>query len=337
MIPRVDVKYFKKVVTNLGKETDVDISARCPVCGDSKKNQNSKRLHLYKKGDYVLCNCFNGDCKVKNRTMYTFLRDFFPEHVSAYKQENFRENIKNLKSGDVFAEFRKASEKSLEFSEKASDNENPVKAFIDLKEVFIPLENSLEALQYVENRRFDYLGSRFLGKWFFSKNDIEIDGKLYRTRNSVIIPLYSGERTYGFYSRNISSKDFCTYMHEANTGYKIWNFFDVDKTKDVYVFEGIFDALSSGLENVVALLGASLPDERLSEITPIFVLDNDRTGLVNSLRYSSKYRVYVQPREFPQKDMNELKKENPDLCIPDLINKNLFTSIAAKVKISSIL
>ena len=32
----VDIKYFKMAVglENIGKETAIDISARCPVCGD---------------------------------------------------------------------------------------------------------------------------------------------------------------------------------------------------------------------------------------------------------------------------------------------------------------
>ena len=78
MLDRVDIKYFKLAVgSNIGRETDNDISARCPICGDSSKKKNSKRLHLYTKGDITNINCFNGDCQCQNKTVYSFLRDFF--------------------------------------------------------------------------------------------------------------------------------------------------------------------------------------------------------------------------------------------------------------------
>jgi DNA primase len=81
---------------------------------------------------------------------------------------------------------------------------------------------------------------------------------------------------YGFYSRSIGTKMFCTYNNELNIGYKVWNWFNVDKTKTVYIFEGIFDGISSGLTNIIALMGAKLPDERLKELKdPVFCLDND--------------------------------------------------------------
>lgn len=49
----IDIRYFKIAVgqENIGKESLVDITARCPVCGDSSKKRNSKRLHMYSKGE----------------------------------------------------------------------------------------------------------------------------------------------------------------------------------------------------------------------------------------------------------------------------------------------
>ena len=34
MFNHIDVKYFKLCAPEIGKETAVDISAKCPVCGD---------------------------------------------------------------------------------------------------------------------------------------------------------------------------------------------------------------------------------------------------------------------------------------------------------------
>ena len=64
-------------------------------------------------------------------------------------------------------------------------------------------------------------------------------------------------------------------------------------------------------------MGAKIPEERLKELKkPIFVLDNDRTGILNSINYAERgYSVYVQPNEYKEKDMNELMLNYPNLNI----------------------
>lgn len=56
MLNRIDIKFFKLAVgmENIGKETDVDIVARCPICGDSQSNKRKKRLHLYIKNNVTI-------------------------------------------------------------------------------------------------------------------------------------------------------------------------------------------------------------------------------------------------------------------------------------------
>ena len=127
MLDRIDVKYFKLAVgmDNIGKETDVDISARCPICGDSRKKKNSKRLHLYTKGTVTNINCFNGDCSCQNKTVYSFLRDFFPPLLDKYKKEQFGNTMKKLANGetdDVFKSFKKETEEKQEKQEKQGDD-----------------------------------------------------------------------------------------------------------------------------------------------------------------------------------------------------------------------
>lgn len=50
-ISNTDLRYFKIAVgsANIGKEHSNDVVARCPICGDSAKNKNMKRLHIYHK------------------------------------------------------------------------------------------------------------------------------------------------------------------------------------------------------------------------------------------------------------------------------------------------
>ncbi|MCK5535431.1 MAG: hypothetical protein KAI79_01325, partial [Bacteroidales bacterium] len=108
MIDRVDIKFFKQAVglSNIGRETDVDISAKCPICGDGKK-RNSKRLHIYNKGTVTNINCFNGDCPVENKTVYSFLRDFYPDILPQYKRETFGDKIDDMKSTSALKSIKK--------------------------------------------------------------------------------------------------------------------------------------------------------------------------------------------------------------------------------------
>lgn len=350
MLDRIDIKYFKMAVGDANiRETDNDIAVSCPVCGDSRTNRNSRRLHLYKKGDHTGVNCFNGDCSVENKTVFSFLRDFFPNHLSSYRREKFRDNMQQLGnlsssgSGDVF-DFGKELEISEEFGDLGDwenseiavlSSESPVVA-IDLRNYITAIEKIPQALEYIKSRGLSY-SPELYGNWFYGHQNLEIDDVVYKVQDSIIIPLYTDSsftKMYGFYSRSISEKFFSTFMQDINIGYKIWNYFNIDNTKEVYIFEGIFDAIASGLDNVIALMGAKLPEDRLKEINnPVFVLDNDRTGLLNSIEYARKgCKVYIQ-NKYPQKDINSLMQDNPDLDVGSFIKNNLYKGILAEVNI----
>lgn len=326
MLARIDVKYFKLAVglERIGKETDVDITARCPVCGDSHRNKRAKRLHLYNKGSVTGVNCFNGDCSVHNKTVYSFLRDFFPALLGQYKRENFGNTVEKLAAGemDVFENIRKKPEKTTIVPH-------------DLSAFMNPIEDHKEALDYLKKRGFSYVEADY-GKWYFGYQNLLIGDRTFAITNSIIIPLYQNSVMYGFYSRNITEKDFSTYMPEQNIGFKVWNWFNVDKSQPVYIYEGIFDALSGGIKNSIALMGAKLPDARLAELeNPVFVLDNDKTGLMNGLEYSSNAQIYVQPEKYTEKDMNDLMLNHPNVNVSSLIQENLYSGISAEVRIKS--
>jgi phage pi2 protein 07 len=328
MLDRNDIKFFKLAVglSSIGKESDIDITARCPICGDSSKNKRIKRLHLYEKNGVTNLNCFNGDCACHNKTMYSFLKDFYPSLLEQYKRENFKNTMQKLANGetdDVFSSLKEAKKQKDVIVQ-------------DLSPYLKDINESDDAIIYLRNRGIPYYPNK-RGKWYFGYQDLKIGETNYKITDSIVIPLYYENEMYGFYSRSIKDKTFCTYMHDANIGYKIWNWFNIDKNQPVYIFEGIFDAISSGLHNIIALMGAKIPDERLKELkNPVFCLDNDKTGLMNSLDYVKKgYSVYIQPDIYKEKDMNELMLKNHVLSIPDLIYNNTFKGISAEVRIKN--
>jgi len=284
---------------------------------------------LYNKGEVVGVNCFNGDCGVHNKTVYSFLRDFFPALLSGYKKETFKNTISTMQSGDVFSQFNTNTAK---IETKVAEVQVQ-----DLSPYMTDITESNDALHYLSNRGLPYTGS--FGKWYYGHQDIKIGEITYPITDSIVIPLYYNDVMYGFYSRSITDKSFYTYMDPNNVGFKIWNWFNIDKNEPCYIFEGIMDALSSGLCNAIALMGAKIPDARLNELKqPVFVLDNDKTGLTNSLLYSRlSHNVYIQPQEYPEKDMNELMLNHPDKEVCNIIKSNIFSSIQAEVRIKGLL
>lgn len=319
---QTDIKFFKLAVQNIKSENEHDIVARCPICGDSKYNKNKARLHLYEKNGVTLVNCFNGDCPCQNKTMYNFLKTFYPSLLFQYKQETFNQTLRTIQE----------PQKADWMLEQKPKIKNPGILTFDLTKFFGNIENCND---YLKSRGIKY--SSNFGKWYSGIQDLKIDDKLYHLSNSIIIPLYLNNEMYGFYSRNMKEKIFYTWIHPSAIGYKVWNWFNIDKEQPVYIFEGIFDALSAyqcGIKNIIACMGAKIPQERLQELKdPIFCLDNDKTGLKNMLEYSKKYKVCVYKSKF--KDCNEMLLNG--INVKDVILNNITTGIMAQVKIRSFL
>jgi len=329
-IGAIDIKYFKLAVggENIGKETPDDIAVRCPVCGDSRTNKRMKRLHLYNKNTVTQVSCFNGDCPVVNKTVYSFLRDFYPALLTQYKRETFSGNLAELSQNtDVFSQFKIPEQTPI------SRDIIPEVQVHDLSQYLQNITDVPNAIEYLDKRGCPYDGRA--NGWYFGNQDLNIDGIIYRITDAIVIPLYYRGVMYGFYSRNIYNKTFYTYMNPVNTGYKVWDWFNINKENSVYIFEGVFDAIASGLNNVIALLGAKMPEERLKELKkPVFVLDNDKTGMYNAIQYAQKgCAVYVQPQNIKGKDINEVLLNYPELNIPELIRDNIFSGIRGIVRI----
>lgn len=304
MLKPVDVRYFKMAIGSdrIKHESSCDISARCPICGDSKHSKNKARLHLYEKNSVTLVNCFN-ECSCVNKPVWKFLKDYYPSLLSAYNRENFKEKIEDIKNDDLSELVGDLDiSQDIQVTQTVYNFEKP-KVLFDISSKF---EKSQEAYDYVESRGLEWFPS--LGDIFVSRKALTIDGKFYNIKDFIIIPLYCGDKMYGFYSRSLKEHKFYTYIPDKNSGFKVWNLYNIDKSKPVYVFEGIFDALTAynnGFTNVVACMGAKLPIDMFKDCKLVFALDNDKTGLKNSLNYAKLgYDVVIYDNDF--KDLNEM-------------------------------
>ena len=321
MLNHKSVKYFKMAINaNSYKESENDIACKCPICGDSAKKKNSKRLHLYNKGntDTDFVSCFNAGCPCVNKNMYTFLRDFYPHLLAEYKKETFGDKIENLKQHQSLKDL-------VSLDATIRKPKEPKPSLFDLSMFFEPLTD--EYINYLKNRDIE---PNFNHTWYKGKTDVIIRETRYNIKDYLVIPLVCNNLCYGFYSRSIKDKNFITFI--STVGFKVWNWFDIDKEQPAYIFEGIFDGISTGKKNIVANLGAKLPEERLLQLKkPIFCLDNDLTGRNSSIEYAKQgYDVFVMPVAFSHiKDFNELKINYPNLDISKMIDDNTFKGISA--------
>ena len=295
---------------------------KCVVCGDSKTGRKH-RLHLYEKGGQTYVKCFNCDLSTN---MFGFIKTYFPQYFTQYKKETFYLNINNFKEQkeeekNIVLDWDNVSNSDIAEVETITNHQNVTNSnIIEVENVtnsntFEYLDPSIfqdltiSTKKYLNSRHIDY--DEKFGKFYTFDGILKIKDKEFDLRHKLIIPFYKENKITGFYSRSIYEKQFLTC--NLNEGYKIWNYFNIDKEKEVYIFEGIFDAISFyhmfNIDNVIALCSKDIPQERLDELKkPVFCLDSDKTGIKTMLKYALKYKVQIPDIRF--KDMNEFLINN---------------------------
>ena len=344
----INVKYFELALSpsSLGRHQSKDYVASCPFCGDGSK-RNSKRLHLFTKSgfDYDIIKCFNGDCVWEQPSnMYKFLQEINPALYQSYIQELKGEKLSTL--GEIRKEEKQKRKEMLERSDNTeiitldiSEKILPDKIF-NLPIIFKKIQENSYAYKYLVTRGLEHRADDFLeidsANSVFMFKDTQIHKK--ELKGYIVIPLYFDAlrtKIYGFTTRNTKEKDFYTRIPEENTGWKVWNWYGIDKDAPVYIFEAVFDAMSITNTNVIACLGADLPMDKIKELKePIFVFDNDATGRIKSLKYASLgYKVMIWGQN-KFKDTNSIlvrgaSKEK----IQRFIDTNTYKGLSASVRL----
>ena len=317
MLEDINIKYWELAHSreSLGYHKTNDYSARCDVCGDSSKNKNAKRLQLYRKNSYDndSIKCFNCDY---SGSMWNYLKEHHPSLFNSYKQELMSDKLFNLQhKPSVLVE-------QVQIVPKV----NTLQTFSKPPEL-ISIRDSIEGLEYLTKRGFPLVEA------YYANGHISGLEKDITLNRYIVIPLKENDKWYGFYSRNIDKKIFYTYIPESNSGYKVWNWFNISKLDTVYIFEAIFNALSSGLNNVIAVLGSDLDEARLKELkNPVFCFDNDTTGREKAKKYAGKgHQVCVLPKEYTDDYNDMLKKGVKPNDIAKLIKSNVVSGLKAQI------
>jgi len=319
MLREVNRRYFLKAVqgAKIKKDTPYEIQCNCPLCGDKKY-----RLHLYhnKQKNIDLVHCFNAGCVLDSpMTFKRALPYLNPSLEEAYKKETLMEIISNsyIKEDNPL--------KSLLQKKKSAVADTG----IDFLHFFRDCKKSKRCLEYLKkrlkwqskddfSRDFQILGNVYYNgkkeETRFFEHSSEKDKKHY-VKDSIIIPIRDKGREVGFYSRALEDRRFSTFLLPDIP--KFWKNCPVSEMQ--IVTESIFDSVSTGFENIGAMLSADTPPEISPPENCIVAFDNDKTGfeklykeIENTISGKGKYkRFFIWPYSFrgvviEEKDFNEL-------------------------------
>ena len=193
-----------------------------------------------------------------------------------------------------------------------------------------------DAKTYIRNR-----GIEPQEHWLYSplKNSIQFNDTEVFLSEYIIIPLILNNKWYGFQALAWKQKKFFVYLVSGNTSWKVENWENIDKNEPVYIFESIYDRLSSGLKNSVAVLGSYLHEDRIKELkTPVFCLDNtlvDDKAKEETIKYLQMgYKAFIWPQGSERfKDTNDLRKIRvPFEKISKMIINNIHQGISGTIR-----
>ena len=362
MLNKTNIRFFKQAVPGPYRENELDIAAKCPICGDSKYRKSSKRLHLFHKAGNDFVKCFNGDCILENTTnLYNFLKNYYPSLLEFYKKETYFQKIENLKESkntettliscfDISNTGTLQNNQTLQNStivdnanisnDKPLQNTNKLKIteLLTFKEmnIFQLKEKIIYSIEPINDKTKTFLLKRCLnpnhlmevfGKFYSGRAEFLFNSKYYDLKDTLFIPIEYNKELTGFYARKIDEKKFINYG--ASIPYNLNN---IDNTKPVYIFEAILDAFSFytlyNEKNIIALSTNKINPKVLDFINnPVFCLDNDKTGLKTMLgyTYNKKAKFLIYPKDLIYKDFNEMLLNNfkLDLNLKDGFSANI--------------
>ena len=311
-----------KKLTKIG----VGYTAICPLCGNDERK---KKLYILTKGKpFISVLCFK--CMPEPTNLRHFIELVNPALFEEYKKEEKQEYINKLKAGKVLQKKVLKPEPKIEVVSNEKYKYGLKYVFKLNPEYFVPALTIPDCVRYAQKRKIPV---KVFKKLYFSTH------KHQPFSNMLIFPLwYDNERVYGFQGRSLDRKMFYNFCN--NESFKVYNIFNIDPSKTVYIFESIIDSLYT--ENSIAGLGTSLSEKVLDIVkNRVWILDNDykskyKKGLVEGIKLARQdEKVFIFPDDIEEKDFNDLvcKKEYTSEKLHDMIKNNVYEGLGATTKL----
>lgn len=307
--------------------SNMNFTARCPFCGDSKKNLKKRRFHLkYISDDSIVFNCFNCGASGSFIDLYAYINGMDSRQAWKKLRSNSLDKLKS----------------SILKSEKKKENKEVINSeFSDILADCISLSDKVDGI--IKTRYYSILES------FYDSRKIDRNNILYIAyrgpwKNRIIIPIYDGKSMIYFQGRAITNNILPKYKNPISEKSNIiYNKNNFKKDKYIVITEGILDALSIKDQSTVCL-GASISDDFLKKIFEytdrgvIIALDNDNTGIkstkgiMENSVYKNQLKYFIMPREYKHiKDLNELKVRENIEDIYEFVVKNSFDNLKTHI------
>ena len=198
----IDVKYINLCSSSLDKFKQKNNNLwnfRCPICGDSQKNENKSRGFIYEKQNRYFYRCHNCDY---GTSFSRFLEKINPTMHREYVTEQYREK-------------RSKEEYVKPIEEKYEPEFNGI---LEGTHKISSLEKSHPARKYLSNR---LIPERFFSKLYFCTEFKKWTNKIIPNKFSslkgdtprLIIPFFDSKNNIiGFQGRSFDPKDNCKYI-----------------------------------------------------------------------------------------------------------------------------
>ncbi len=316
---------------------------RCPICGDSQKNQSKRRGFFYTEDDDIRFKCHNCG-EYSGWSLGPWLSKYDVQLAQQYNFDKFKEG----KSNDNKFEFKSPPPKQKVIQKTNTLFEDPLQKQTVPEELLcnatrvidLPVDHS--ARVYLQGRQ---MSSQALERLWYT-DDFQafcIGMKSYEASElqkmpndaRIIIPFLSpdGDEVYCYQGRALE-KDamrYITITHKENSP-KIYGLDKLDLSRVKLVVEGPFDSLF--LPNCVATADSNLMSFDGGDI---FIPDNQYRNPEICARIDGMIaagrKVCLFPKEYEaHKDINDLVKDGgvQGLDLMRLIAQNTFKGLKAK-------
>jgi hypothetical protein len=300
--------------------------ARCPICGDSKKNTRKRRFNLDYNNGNPIYHCFN--CPGDDGSG-TFLQLY-----STHNRITISQALKDLSKYDPDYLTQKLSDrkKNKVVDDIEHDNFNYIlKDCIDEHETV----NSIVKKSY-----------QVTLQEFISDRCIPDDYMLYiaysgKYQGRIIIPIRDKNNDIVYFqARATDSSMLPKYDNPTlQKGDAILNKPNFDRDNHIIITEGILDAIVIGNQGTTCL-GTYITDDFIKELSQltdkgiIIALDNDEAGQNGVLKFikdsifCNNVRYFMFPRKYNYDDINKYVMENSDSDVYQFVIDNTYSKMA---------
>lgn len=328
-----------EILTELGIdyiERNGYFKCKCPICGDSKKSNRTKRLKIswYNKYNTWLGYCWNGGCECKGYDIYTIYSTLKGVSYNEAKKYINDESYDTQRIKTRLKKKKRILKKEEVYNQKFDINFDTECVFVDT------VTDST-----IEQRYIDHLKNFIKTRYIPVRCCIAHSGK-YKGR--IVIPvIIDGKITY-YQGRSILDSIQPKYLNpDVDKTSIIVNSDRFDKSKSIIVSEGLLDSYMVENNQGTSFLGAYASDEfieRLFKYTDediIIAWDNpfiDKAGkqelikFIERSKYGKKVKYFLMPYK-NCKDLNDLKIKYPNLNIYDFVMSNSYGHYNVLIKL----